>query len=297
MLYLIILTLFICPFSIHASEPKPKARSYYAMLTDAYASAIAFLSHIEHSLSFSKYAEEEWDDAVHEVFSPEFLQFTGYYQEESFAGIYNPNNEINACVRITLINGILNLKSDMDLALQLLSETHGNSTIHYVFRSTQGWSEDLFDCVSIKAGYTSTQACMLAATWKQLIYDLGGPGNEGIILHYAHSIGAIDTYAARELLSPEEQQMIHVITLGSPMMIPEDAGFGSVANYTSKRDGVSIFADPVGYFRGWLDDKSNVFLLGSIWGIPFVEHTLSATSYRELIEELGKEFASIYCEV
>ena len=98
---------------------------------------------------------------------------------------------------------------------------------------------------------------------------------------------------AIKLLTPEEQQMIHVITIGSPSLISRDSGFASVVNYVSRRDGVCLF-DPVGYLKGLFTHDSETVFLGSHFGIPLIDHTLFMTTYTGIIIDLGVEFTKKY---
>lgn len=73
-------------------------------------------------------------------------------------------------------------------------------------------------------GYTGPTARRLAEGWRELIDEVGGVGNGGMIMHYAHSLGGVETARARRLMTPEEQKMIRVTTFGSPKVL-SDEGF------------------------------------------------------------------------
>lgn len=251
-----------------------------------------YLNHVKKDLAYSEYIKEDVDYALHQVFSESFLQLAGYYEDTSHIGVFNPDHEINDKVRITLINGILTIKEDLESSLDQFSKVHGGNTIHYVFHSTEGWTNDLLDSAYIKMGYVSLHARLLAGLWKHLIQEMGGPQAGGNIVHYAHSIGATDTLAAKDLLTPEEQGMIHVITLGSPTLIP-NIGFASVVNYASKRD-IICAIDLKTYINEWIANDGNVNFLGSYFEMPLIEHTLTSKSYSEVIEQLGKQFIKDY---
>lgn len=252
----------------------------------------SYLGKMKEGLSYGNYISKEWDEALHLLFGSSFLKLAGYYQYEADSGSFGYGGEIHDKVRITLINGILNVRDDLHYNTHQLSDTHGGTVIHYVFRPTQGWASDLINCCLVKFGYVSPQAYLLAEKWKELIQDMGGIEGGGKIIHYAHSIGGTDTYAAKNLLRPEEQKMIQVITIGSPTLIPNE-GFANVTNYVSKRDGVCML-DPIGLFSGWWEEKSHVVFLGSFWGVPLVEHTLDTKSYGEIISLLGERFINAY---
>lgn len=251
-----------------------------------------FLSNIKNDLSYTNYMDREWDNLADRIIGRGYLQFAGFYQHQATCGNFGHGKEISDQARITFINGILNVRPDLQLSMHQMSLAHGGADIHYVFRPTGGWTRDILNSLIVKLGYVSPQARMLAEIWKKLIDEMGGPEGNGKIIHYAHSIGGTETYAAKSLLTPEEQKMIHVVTLGSPTMIP-DSGFASVINYVSKRDGVCLL-DPLGYLKGWFTENSNVKFLGSFFGMPFVEHPLDTDSYTEIIKALGEDFLKRY---
>lgn len=249
---------------------------------------------IHHDLSYISYIKKEIEGVAAHIFGKGFLQFSGYYGDNRPSTGCFGKEEINSKVRVTLINGILNVKNDFLENLRFFSETHGNTKIHYVFYPTEGWTRDMLSCLFVKMGFVSLQARMMAQTWKHLIEEMGGVEGGGTIIHYAHSIGATNTYVAKNLLSPAEQRMIRVITLGSPTIIPKSgSGFASVINYVSKRDGVCLL-DPLGLLYGWLQQNSNVIFLGSVIGMPIVDHPLTTENYTEILKDLGKNFFENY---
>ena len=251
------------------------------------------LNNFKKNASYNTYMQEEWDQIAEQFFYKGFLQFSGYYSHLVDNGCTAYGEEMNDKVRITLVNGILNVRDDLDALLKLFSSSHGDIPIHYVFRPTEGWTKDLLTSALSKLGFTSIYAKLLAQTWKDMIHEMGGIEQGGKIIHYAHSIGATDTYVAKNLLTLEEQKMIHVISMGSPTMIPHDSGFASAINYVSKRDGVCLL-DPVGYIMGYFYGNSKIELVGSLWGIPLVDHTLYTDSYGGVIKELGNYFLGSY---
>lgn len=135
-------------------------------------------------------------------------------------------------IRITYINGILNHEAELQESLQLISKGHSKN-VHYVYRGTQSWNNDNALCILVKYGYVSDHARRLATLWKKLLAEIG---EEGQIIHYAHSIGGAETACAKTLLTPEEQKKITVIVFGSPVSIRSDEGFAKSINYVHKRD-------------------------------------------------------------
>lgn len=219
----------------------------------------------------------------------------GPHFEETDVDSYG-EKEISDKVRVTFVNGILNTRQLLKETINTVSQSHGGVKIHYVFRPTEGWTWDISRGLIIKLGFVlgfrSLHAYLLAELWRNLIQEMGGVGNGGTIIHYAHSLGGTETDRARELLTPEEQQMIRVITFGSSTFVRNE-GFQSVINHVSVRDGVSsFFLEPLGHIRNFLDPDSNVRFHGSFFGLPIwpADHLLNGVTYDPLIREMGQQF-------
>lgn len=236
---------------------------------------------------------ENIDEMLNDFFGVDFLKFTGYYQDASCIGCYRPNQELNPLVKISFVNGMFNYKEDIGITLKNFSNAHGGNTIYYVFHSSKGWTDDLIYSTLAKWGSTSPVAQMIAQLWRSLIQEMGGINSGGIIIHYAHSIGATNTLMARQLLSPEELTMIHVVTLGSPTLIRENTGFGSIVNYASTQDFICLL-DPWGYLRGWWNKNGNVRWLKSSWDVFPFDHAIDCTPYKYIIQKLGADFVANY---
>lgn len=215
----------------------------------------------------------------------------GLYNHPMETGV-SGKGEVSDRVRLTFINGILNTCEDCKENADFLSQMHGGVNVHYIYRPTEGWSEDMFSSAMVKLGYLTPQALEMVKVWRQLIEEMGGPENGGTIIHYAHSIGGSETWNAKNMLTPEEKKMIHVITIGSPSMIHKN-GLYSVDNYVSVRDGVCLL-DPVGYIRGHFRDDARVVFVGSWLGMPIIDHQLNSETYQKVIQEIGKKFVETY---
>jgi RHS repeat-associated protein len=243
------------------------------------------------NLSGMHYIHHRLEDLATVLLGKGFLIQSGYWRQERQTGVYG-EGELNDKVRITFNHGILNIRSDLADNLRQISLSHGNCNVHYVFRPTQGFAWDLMKCLMVKSGYLSPEAKELIRIWKGLIEEMGGVEGGGKIVHYTHSVGGSDTQAALAHLSPEEQKMLDIRTFGSASLIP-DVGTYQIVNYVSKRDGVSLF-DPVHFFQGVFLDKPNIVFIGSLLGIPLVDHPLSVDSYQQIIRTLGQAFLETY---
>ncbi len=221
----------------------------------------------------------------------------GYQRGHSHNGVYGEKEVKN--VRITFINGILSTDPMLQENLDLISKSHGNVKVHYVFRGTNGWISDISKAIAMRLGYTigyrSHYAYELATMWRELITEMGGVNGGGIIIHYAHSLGGCDTDRARTLLTPEEQKMIRVFTFGSATMI-RNRGFQQVTNFISANDGVSsIFLEPLGRVRNFFDPNTNVVIYGTFslsWWMS--DHLLRGFTYQKIMQNLGQDFVEKY---
>jgi RHS repeat-associated protein len=238
--------------------------------------------------SYYEHVKPELDKILPTLFGKTFLILSGYYIHPLAKGVYG-NGEFGDHVRVTSINGILNLQEHCLDNAALLSAAHGGINIHYVFYPTEGWTQDVINALLAKFGYVTPHAKLLATTWKELIQEMGGTEGGGVIIHYAHSIGGTNTEIARGLLTPEEQKMIRVITLGSASAVANE-GFDSVVNYISYRDGI-FFIDP---FRYLMNASNNIIYVGTPIGVPLIDHMLTMSTYRQLIEMLGQEFVNFF---
>jgi RHS repeat-associated protein len=265
--------------------------SIVSAVSNMYETISGAVTYLQDHYSYYNYTKNDIDYVLENIFGTQFLAMTGYYLDYPDTGVYG-EGEYNDKVRITCINGILNIRSDWMCSVAAISNSHGGINVHYVLYPTEGWTRDLLMAAMAKFGYVSTHTELLADTWKEMILEMGGTESGGTIIHYAHSIGGTNTLLARDLLTPEEQRMIRVITIGSATMVPS-TGFQSVVNYMSYRDGVGL-SDPIGFFRGLFSIDDNVVFLGSFLGIPLMDHMLTQETYRRAIEMFGKDFVELY---
>lgn len=246
---------------------------------------------LRYNLSFTEYISPHFDKVAQQVIGRYPLHFAGFYTNASEVGVHG-KGELHNKVRVTLINGILNARIDYKESIDFLSQTHGGNNIHYVFDATSGWTWDILRAIAAKFGHVSPQAGQLAATWKALIQEMGGIDGGGLVIHYAHSVGGTHTHTALSLLTDEEKKMIRIITFGSPTLSDNPAA-ESITNYVSIRDGVPLL-DPIGFMRAVFGYSENTHLIGSIVGIPFIDHTLNSPTYKNMIESLGHHFLQQY---
>jgi|GEM_PF-5391346 len=251
----------------------------------AYNATCGFTEYLE-AYSIENYYGKEIEEFALNTFGKTQLSLFGYYNTEAVYGNFGIG-ELNDRVRLTMINGILTHRHELVEMLHDVSDAHGGVNIHYIYRSTRGWFVDIATSINAKMGFQSEESYLLAGTWRKMIKEMGGVKGGGVVVHYAHSIGAVETRNALKLMTTEERKMIRVYTFASPTLIPQDE-WGNIENYVSSRDAVCFF-DPVGYIEGLLGKRKNVhFLLGS--GIPGIDHLFGQKTYSTMWQELGQQF-------
>jgi RHS repeat-associated protein len=228
-----------------------------------------------------------YENLFFELLGTAWLRCSGYNLDSSISEVHKGKIE-GEKVRITLINGILNGAPEAKKSAALLSSTHGDVSVHFIYAATAGFSGDLIRGAFAKAGFASPQAKMLITLWRQLIEEMGGVHGGGVILHYAHSLGATDTLNALQRLEPEERALIRVCTFGSPTLI-DDGVCAQVDNYVSMNDGVPLL-DYLRYVDGAQGLKNNIYFLPSSVGIPFVDHYFTGPTYSGVLQMLGQKF-------
>lgn len=228
-----------------------------------------------------------YEDLFFKLFGMPWLRCSGYNLDSTSQYVYG-EGEKSSKVRITLINGILNGIPEARRSAALLSSTHGNMPVHFVYAATEGFSGDMLRGAFAKAGIPSRQAKLLVDLWRELIHEMGGVEGGGTIFHYAHSLGATDTLNALQLLDPEERKLIRVATFGAPTLL-DDGICSKVDNYVSVKDGVPII-DIRRYMDGAKGNRSNVHFIPSNVSLPLVDHFFNGKTYKGVLELLGQKF-------
>lgn len=279
-------------FSVEALWTSAKAYlgDYWNRLTtfpssswDLFQSNMGFMNDVMDDIHFVAY----------ELVGPGLYLIAGLHNEDIEFGVCG-RGEFSDKIRVSHINGVLNIRDGARESAEIISRTHGGINVHYLFRPSDGLTRDLmqgFLTVFGIFGYVSPSATRLAEGWRELIAEMGGVGKGGLIVHYAHSLGGGETANARRLLTPEEQKMIRVTTFGSAKVIPEE-GFIKVHHYISAYDGVMV-ADAVGYLNAFMSRDPHVTFLEP-HGYFGLDHLFTGVTYQKMLEVLGRRFAALY---
>jgi RHS repeat-associated protein len=263
--------------------------------------ALPFIAeNVRKSITFSKTLMDwvgefrsSFEEMVFNVLGRGQLKLVGYNPDHSSVGKINGSTQL-AKARITAINGILNGSEEIISSAELISSTHGNVPVHYVYAATEGFTGDILRAGFSKAGFLTRPARLLVELWRSLLQEMGGVESGATIVHYAHSLGATDTMNALLDLSEKERQCIIVRTLGSPTLIPSGLCF-RVDHYISLKDGIPMF-DTYRYYQGMKGNDPSIHFLPTDTSVFFADHVLDCKTYRTLLESLGQKFQEEYCQ-
>ena len=232
-----------------------------------------------------------FEDVAFKVMNKTLWQYIGYNPDPSCACVYG-EQECSDKIRLTLINGILNSRQDAIGNAKMISEFHGDVAIHYIYAATYGFTPDIFlYAFFAKLGFATEQARLLAGAWKSLITEMGGTQSGGIIVHYAHSRGAIDTYRALELLTEEERKMIRIVTFGSATLAGNESCKGLI-HYVSTRDIWPIVGSPIEIAKALFTKRDDLVFLTPQEKASFPDHVMDDpdSTYRAKLQEIGRKF-------
>jgi RHS repeat-associated protein len=228
---------------------------------------------------------------MREMIGPLFFTLVGLHNEDVEFGACG-NGEFSDQVRVSYINGVLNNREAVMESAMQISECHGGVNVHFTFRPTGGLTRDVYNSLLRLLGYSSPASRRLAEGWRQLIDEMGGVDGRGLILHYAHSLGGAETDCARQLMSPEELQMIRVIAFGCPKVLRNE-GFRHVQSYMGALDFVMVFG-LFGYVDAMLSRSPHVIFLGHSGLSAWSDHLLNCPIYATKLVELGRRFVAMY---
>jgi len=280
--------LFKDPTGCFAIPLDSSVAGYFPALRYVTANAIKTITFAREKYDWLCDMRASFEDVMFSLVNKTWLRLIGYNPDASECLYYEGERELQH-VRLTMINGILNGLDEAKKSAELLSHTHGGHRVHYVYSATGGFTDDFMRGLFSKFGLSSHQAKMLAILWKKLFDEMG---EQGKIIHYAHSLGSTDTENALRFMTAQERERIFVSTFGASTLVQEGT-CSRADNYVSYHDGVPAL-DMYRYFSGAVGWQNNVHFLPSENGWPLMDHLFGGSTYRKKIEELGKAFQREY---
>ena len=145
------------------------------------------------------------------------------------------------------INGIWNEKGDALKSAQLISDAANGEQVLSMPNDMLGLWDDVAACFVLKIGIDTPVVRVAAKFFRHLLSLLKENNRRLPVIVFAHSMGAIITEHAMELLTHEERQKICIFTFGGASFIASGKCHPDSHNFISARDLVSFLGSP--YFR------------------------------------------------
>jgi hypothetical protein len=134
-------------------------------------------------------------------------------------------------------------------------------------------------------GINTRPVKLLKQEWEDYFKNCG---DDGIIIHYCHSQGAIQTRNALRSLDPELRKRIYVIAVAPAVYIDKDL-CGQVVHLVSSRDPV-----PWIDFMGRMRNKDTIWVLDRHPDASYFDHCFKSPTYEEQILEWTDFYRKTY---
>lgn len=204
--------------------------------------------------------------------------------------------------RLTWINGIGHNLDHMHQGQIKISKLFGGKEVLFCHNPTAmaneddvfGYVGDLAQAGTQKLGRISKEVNMLVTHLKDAIAQVG---KKGLVVHIAHSQGALVTYLAAKQLSPLEMNQIEVIAFGGAAALRRtpQTPFHRCVNYYSVNDPL-LFIVPSAeqaLRSGCIVDEEFCFLAPRN-GDPIKDHHLFGSTYAQALTWEGQRFQQMY---
>ena len=202
----------------------------------------------------------------------------------SHSKMYTLPGKIHPDVDFYFINGILNSKEDALAAGHVVQDLLHGYQVNVLHNSSHG-ALDLFDFAIEKLGF-STNVCLQLYNRLKTSLD-----NGKLIVMQIHSEGHSITKRALSWLSTEERNRIRLFGYASVDIFDrESAGF--VENNISKRDFVSMGANPFNCMNASMFNYDHVHFLAPATMNPFNEHAFMGQTIQDRVQTVNKDLRS-----
>lgn len=200
--------------------------------------------------------------------------------------------------RLTWVNGIAYLPIHMEEGEVFISKLFGGEKVRFCYNPTKqvhdedtyGYLSDLTQAGTQKLGVVTAEVNTLAQFLKE---SVAAVGRKGVVVHIAHSQGALITALASKQLTPLEMSQIEVLTFGGAAAIRKttQTPFRRCVNYYSVNDPLLLVVPLAAQAlrSGLVSDEEFVFLMPRM-GDPISDHNLIGETYAQALEWEGKRF-------
>ena len=208
---------------------------------------------------------------------------------------------ISRKTRLTWVNGIAHNLEHMETGQTVISQHFGGKPVMYCYNPTAmnsdgdylGYIGDLTQAGTQKLGRITDEVNALVKHLKDAVRAVGP---EGVVVHIAHSQGALVTHLACSQLSVQEMSHMEMISFGGAAALRKTptTPFRRCINYYSVNDPLLLLVPPAAQaLRSGFSDEEFCFLLPRI-GDPIRDHNLMGETYATALEWEGKRFQREY---
>eukprot|EP00977_Amphora_coffeiformis_P005493 scaffold1168_cov167-Amphora_coffeaeformis.AAC.26 len=200
--------------------------------------------------------------------------------------------------RVTWVNGIAYHMDHMTEGEDFISKLFGGEPIRFCYNPTKqahledayGYLSDLTQAGTQKLGVVTAEVNTLAQFLRE---SVAAVGRKGVVVHIAHSQGALITALASKQLTPLEMSQIEVLAFGGAAAIRKTAQtpFRRCVNYYSVNDPLLLVVPSAAQAlrSGLVSDEEFVFLMPRL-GDPIADHNLIGPTYAQALEWEGRRF-------
>mmetsp|Transcript_12012 Transcript_12012/g.17607 ORF Transcript_12012/g.17607 Transcript_12012/m.17607 type:complete len:332 (+) Transcript_12012:155-1150(+) len=203
--------------------------------------------------------------------------------------------------RLTWVNGIAYNIDHVEQEKGDISKYFGGEKVDFCFNpsamknteDTFGYAADLTQATTQKFGRITDEVNALVKHLKEAVLQVG---KKGVVVHIAHSQGALLTYLAAKQLSPLEMSKIEVIAFGGAAALrrSQETPFARVINYYSVNDPLLLVVPPAAEaLKSGFENEEFCFLAPRI-GNPINDHYLLGPTYAQALAWEGKRFQQQY---
>lgn len=200
--------------------------------------------------------------------------------------------------RLTWVNGIAYHMDHMEEGEDFISKLFGGEKVRFCYNPTKqahyedtyGYLSDLTQAGTQKLGVVTAEVNELVQFLRE---SVAAVGRRGVVVHIAHSQGALITALASKQLTPLEMSQIEVLAFGGAAAIRKTAQtpFRRCVNYYSVNDPLLLVVPSAAQAlrSGLVSNEEFVFLMPRL-GDPIRDHNLIGPTYAQALEWEGRRF-------
>jgi len=226
--------------------------------------------------------------------------------------------------RLTWVNGIGHSLDHMEEGKEYISERFGGKDVTYCWNPTSmthdedvsGYIKDLTQAGTHKLGLITSEVEQLVDYLKEAVAAVG---KDGVVVHVAHSQGALITALAAKRLTPTELNRIECIGFGGAVALRKTPStpYRRCINYYAVNDPLLLvvpqaaqalrsgFSSTIistaptatannGKDVAVADDENEFCFLAPRCGDPILDHSLFSPTYGQALEWEGARFQRLY---